>query len=228
MKSVLAAGVLAAMAFAVPASAATIQVVSGDGQRSFALGAFGSPVGQSFTAIDTNLTSFGFQFKQYTASGNLAAPNLSYTWTLLNGAGLTGSAIASRTFTVPTTTSATTPTWIDFDITGTNVIAGQVYTAILTSQNMKFGLVMGPNINLSNGQELSGDAYTGGRAYFTQEVYANCARTGNCDLNFRVTGTTAAGAVPEPATWAMMLAGFGALGFALRRRPRQAARIRFA
>ncbi len=35
------------------------------------------------------------------------------------------------------------------------------------------------------------------------------------------------GAVPEPATWAMMLLGFGGVGHALRRRPKQA-RIRFA
>ena len=63
MKFVLAAGVLAAMAFAVPANAATIQVVSGD-QRSFGLGSNGNTVGQSFTAIDTNLTSFGFEGAQ--------------------------------------------------------------------------------------------------------------------------------------------------------------------
>lgn len=31
---------------------------------------------------------------------------------------------------------------------------------------------------------------------------------------------TDAPSVPEPATWAMMLAGFGAIGFSLRRRPR--------
>ena len=35
------------------------------------------------------------------------------------------------------------------------------------------------------------------------------------------------GAVPEPATWAMMLAGFGAVGFAMRRR-QQKASVRFA
>jgi len=36
------------------------------------------------------------------------------------------------------------------------------------------------------------------------------------------------GAVPEPATWAMMLMGFGAMGFALRRRPHHKLRVRFA
>lgn len=35
-------------------------------------------------------------------------------------------------------------------------------------------------------------------------------------------------AVPEPASWAMMMLGFGAMGAALRRRAKVAARIRFA
>lgn len=36
------------------------------------------------------------------------------------------------------------------------------------------------------------------------------------------------GAVPEPATWAMMLLGFGAMGASLRRRAKVSARVRFA
>ncbi|MBS0478382.1 MAG: PEPxxWA-CTERM sorting domain-containing protein [Proteobacteria bacterium] len=34
--------------------------------------------------------------------------------------------------------------------------------------------------------------------------------------------------VPEPATWAMMIMGFGAIGFAIRRRRDVAVRVRFA
>lgn len=37
-----------------------------------------------------------------------------------------------------------------------------------------------------------------------------------------------AAAAPEPATWAMMLLGFGVVGGALRRRRKQAVRVRFA
>ena len=33
-----------------------------------------------------------------------------------------------------------------------------------------------------------------------------------------ITGITAAAAVPEPATWAMMLIGFGAIGYSMRKR----------
>ena len=36
--------------------------------------------------------------------------------------------------------------------------------------------------------------------------------------NINVTALNAPGAVPEPATWAMMMLGFGAMGASLRRR----------
>ena len=41
-------------------------------------------------------------------------------------------------------------------------------------------------------------------------------------------GSLTISAVPEPATWAMMLIGFGAMGASLRRRPRRALAIRTA
>jgi len=47
------------------------------------------------------------------------------------------------------------------------------------------------------------------------------------DLSIRITDDMAAAAVPEPATWALMLVGFGAIGGALRRRP-AVTRIRYA
>ena len=40
--------------------------------------------------------------------------------------------------------------------------------------------------------------------------------------------SAATGAVPEPATWAMMLLGFGSMGYAMRRRRVGVGRIRFA
>lgn len=39
---------------------------------------------------------------------------------------------------------------------------------------------------------------------------------------------SAVGAVPETATWAMMLAGFGAIGFAMRRRQKVVTRVSYA
>ncbi|OBX19234.1 hypothetical protein A9995_08930 [Erythrobacter sp. QSSC1-22B] len=40
--------------------------------------------------------------------------------------------------------------------------------------------------------------------------------------------TSATPAVPEPGTWAMMLLGFGAIGFAMRRRREDKVRLRYA
>jgi len=56
--------------------------------------------------------------------------------------------------------------------------------------------------------------------------FANGARLFGIDnLTFTPNATT--GAVPEPATWAMMLLGFGAVGSAMRRRSGVTTRIRF-
>lgn len=41
-------------------------------------------------------------------------------------------------------------------------------------------------------------------------------------------GLSVSGAVPEPATWAMMILGFGAVGGAMRRRQSVAAKVRLA
>ncbi|QDZ08169.1 PEP-CTERM sorting domain-containing protein [Sphingomonas panacisoli] len=46
--------------------------------------------------------------------------------------------------------------------------------------------------------------------------------------NFSLKSTLATGAVPEPATWGMIILGFGAMAGAVRRRGRVAQRVRFA
>lgn len=43
-----------------------------------------------------------------------------------------------------------------------------------------------------------------------------------------ITAYSSTAAVPEPATWAMMLLGFGAIGFGMRRRRSDSVRVRFA
>lgn len=46
--------------------------------------------------------------------------------------------------------------------------------------------------------------------------------------NVRIAGPAATPAVPEPASWAMMIAGFGLVGFAMRRRQTVNTRVIFA
>ena len=60
-----------------------------------------------------------------------------------------------------------------------------------------------------------GDTYGGKKIYASADILQNGA-TGNV-------GATMTGGVPEPATWAMMLVGFGGLGVAMRRTRRQRA-----
>jgi hypothetical protein len=49
---------------------------------------------------------------------------------------------------------------------------------------------------------------------YTLAIYGNNSNTGSLGGSITITET----AVPEPATWAMMLIGFGAIGWQLRRR----------
>ena len=67
-----------------------------------------------------------------------------------------------------------------------------------------------------------------GNTSLDRVVFDGIGGGGGFELDNIVLNGTATGAVPEPATWAMMLVGFGAIGGALRRRQKVATRIRFA
>lgn len=62
----------------------------------------------------------------------------------------------------------------------------------------------------------------------SQSIYGGWSHNDALDLAVRVEGTaqSASPAVPEPASWAMMLAGFGLVGFAVRRERPLCARLR--
>lgn len=51
---------------------------------------------------------------------------------------------------------------------------------------------------------------------------------GTIIANVTATSSPAASAVPEPATWGMMLLGFGAMGYAMRRRSKVKPNVQFA
>lgn len=121
------------------------------------------------------------------------------------------------------------------DITGLNLVAssfgGVVFNnlAFVTAESLptSFTLqVLSPerNLNLVFSPALSASGATIGAGSFINNGGARSALT----LSGTVTaGPATTAAVPEPSTWAMMLVGFGALGFTMRRR-REQAQVRYS
>ena len=130
----------------------------------------------------------------------------------------------------------TTPISFDFSIGG--VTAGNDFDAsgalifltnLLTSQTVSYNPLFVGNDNFTT---ASGDIQNSARLTFgflsglnfnpnIDNTYRiDLTAGGNTVTSFAQIGAGAVAAVPEPATWAMMLIGFGAMGVSLRRRRR--------
>ena len=98
------------------------------------------------------------------------------------------------------TTTFTTP---NQDIDFSSVLLNGAAFALTTDANGRTdrGSILNQPLLANNTLRVSGLAGTA---------------TGGADASF--SGTLSFAAVPEPATWAMMLVGFGAVGFGMRRR----------
>jgi hypothetical protein len=117
-------------------------------------------------------------------------------------------------------TSSTAATVSVFSgLNGTGTLLGTIDLNAQYNQNCG-GDPSGDFCNFTNaGVAFAGTAYSidfGGTA----------GQTGYDDITFG--SAVAGGAVPEPATWAMMLAGFGMIGFAARRRPHVKTAVTYA
>jgi hypothetical protein len=100
------------------------------------------------------------------------------------------------------------------------VLSGTVFNVLTTFGNIGVPLnyVSGELIDGKNvfaNFTLAGLGFTPGQYFLTAP-------------NDRITINIGQINVPEPATWAMIIAGFGAVGTALRRRPRGEASVRVA
>ncbi len=209
-KFIRVSGVLALAAAAFPAAAATILVDSGE--RIQTMSGTSGTFGQSFLAPGTDLLSIGVQF----ATLNPTAPQNSVTAAVREGAGLSGMVLASTTF-VPVNEGRFDPkVFTDIDFSGVTLVPGDAYTLTLVNNGggARNGIVFGPNLLTPSGP-YGPDAYADGDLLFNGG-FNPCASLDRCDLNFRV--VTAEAVIPEPTSWAMLIAGFGLVGGIMRRR----------
>jgi len=188
----------------------------------------------SITGSAWNISSLDFYGYQ-TQTGTGVYTFTSATWSIISGTNITtGSVVASGTIgltnggLVGYRTLSTDPTnqnraifQLNANVADFLLGPGNYFLTWSLAGTGASGPFVPPVVgSLGTGnalQSLSGAAYTGLIDAGSGQTY---------DLPFRINGTVATGAVPEPATWAMMLIGFGALGFTMRRR--NDVRVRFA
>lgn len=194
MSAMLAA--TAALTVASPASAATLLDVTNLPQQ------FVTPESLSFTATSS---STKIDFQAYQLPGTLAVVNIYLALTGTSPSAATN--LLGQTFTA-TPSGCAAP--------GNTFGNGSLNPNAFGTNDITFG---GACVGLydSLAQTVSTSA---GASYTLKFSFSNVGQGPN---GFRIFATDATAAVPEPATWAMMLLGFGAIGMAMRGRRRRLA-----
>jgi hypothetical protein len=189
MNKVLLAGVLALL----PLSAAGAVVITED-QSGFSTSGTGVYWGQSFTTgagAGWNDISFNF----YTPSNTPLAAGTGYIF-----ASAYAGTVANLGSASPLAVSVSS--------------AGGVYSfapAFTLAGSTQYFFYSDAPMQLRG----NGNSYGGGNYFYSFNPAGGYISSGGNDVNFQVNGT----AVPEPATWAMLVAGFGLVGLAARRKP---------
>lgn len=195
-------------------------------------GALGFNAGSGFSLADDftvggagwNVSSLDFYAYQTLAGGFTLT---SATWSVISGPDVnSGTVVASGTSTLTNAgligyrvTDTTTGNrdraiyQVNADVTDFTLAAGSYYLTWSLTGTSSSGPFVPPVLgSLGSGNALQ--AFPGG-------TFAAIADSGNgqsIDLPFRVNGTAITSAVPEPASWALLIGGFGVVGHASRRR----------
>lgn len=208
MAVAVAAGTLIA---AGEAHATAVVTVNDTATKTIAISSALAPdtIGQTFVPTEDRLTGLGFRFGSSTATTTGSVTLSIYSGAIAAGAALPATALFSGQYAL---------TGLVFRGVGnfTNLFSGNLavtpnaaYTAILTGSS---------NVVLAFG---TGEGYAPGYLLQTTVNDATCRTTPtSCDASFRFATAASVAAVPEPATWAMMLTGMLLVGGALRYRRR--------
>ena len=165
-----------------------------------------------------------------TVFGHTVPGNVGYTFTSPTILTTTGSGHATigggwHTLTLTPTNVANAFSAIDFNLNVSGANVNKPFFADFTLNHVGGGVTVFDNISLGNGQNkylIFGNAgETFSSITFTGWRNVDNTSIGKFDDIRQIDIATAfpsTGAVPEPATWAMLLVGFGFAGSALRRR----------
>ncbi len=218
------------------ASAALLVSVSANAQTTIdttplengLIGSFGSPgnaatIGQTFTAGagDTILSNFSLFLTGATTAGSLDFRGYIATWNGLNSTAMT------LLYSSSTVTMTGSGTRTEFTFSPDIAIQPfQQYVAFLSTSAL-FPQAGSPSFPMPTAQDsLAGsvvflDNHSDFGALFLSSWYTYVAPT---DVSFRANFNVALGdpdsvisGVPEPTTWAMMIVGFGLVGWNMRR-----------
>jgi PEP-CTERM motif len=188
----------------------------------------GNAVADNFTVAGSSWNVESLDFYSY-QTGAVGFTFQQATWSIVSGDVNTGTVVASGV------TNVTNGGLVGYRVTSTTLtdtqraiyrLSTDIPDLVLATGNyyLRWSLT-GTSASGPWTPPTTGSPSAAGNAYqsITNGAYATLVEAGsglNTELPFTINGTrvTTAPAVPEPASWLMMLAGFGIVGGAMRRR----------